>query len=180
MAQARRARMNAFASYGLSNSAMMRVPSLTATQPTGDGSGQPSQSPCFRIPPAPSPGRAAAGSTVDKGAIDDLLGVNIACVCNGAIRCTFLRSAPLAARRVREPCIPPAQRLPRALCALGLISTGMDACSSGRRPTRPAAGGGTSCRRPFDEEFKVCLLAHVRYISESDVNEIVQKRQRSG
>jgi hypothetical protein len=173
--------MNASASYGLSNNAMMRVPSETATQPTGDGSGQPSQSPCFSnlgLPLAFSPA-GSSGLALDKDAIDGALGEHVG-TCNRVIRYTFLRSTPptspghgVVARELsRFP--QPAARNSRAFYF----------CPGTALWGAPYAAGDLGGVDRFLGHRPAVRLgghrSHAPNIGESDVYEIVEKRQRSG
>jgi hypothetical protein len=127
-----------------------------------------------RIPLAQFPGRAAAGSAIDKGAIEGALRGSSLMVCNCAIRCTFfLRPAPRHPRRGGprvEGDIP--SRSPRP--PLG-PTFGTDTVCVFDQPAQlhNDAAGDFAYRLPASSRS---AIAHATNIGESDVWEIIGKR----
>jgi hypothetical protein len=131
----------------------------------------------LRIPLAPFPGRAAAGSAIDKGAIEGALRGSLS-VCNCAIRRTFfLRPAPT----------PPRRGGPRVVRRLLTVVVGATAsranfcrdtvCVVNQSAQRcNDAPSNFANRLPASSRF---AIAHATNIGESDAREIVKERQKS-
>ncbi len=121
----------------------------------------------------------SSGLALDKDAIEDALGGVGTTVCNRVIRCTFPRSTPPHSSpghgvAAREPGFPK-KRVSRAIlfCHWALGARAPD-------PAGDLDDGARLGHRPAVRSLKVRLLAHAPNIGESDVYEIVEKRQQSG